>query len=121
MTRANRLLAAALLTLTLTLAGGCTTFEPVDVESSLRDMGGIRPGDEVRVITTEGKERQFEVTAVMPARIEGRLYQFDAWEIESIARREFHVWRTVGAAGALAGGAVAAAGAGSGWFVITAF
>ena len=119
MSRVTRALAAAMLT--FALAAGCTSFEPIDVTSSLRDMGGIQPGDEVRVITTEGEELQFEVTAVKPARIEGRLHQFNAWEIESIAVREFHPWRTVGAAGMLAGGAVAAASGASGWFVITAF
>ena len=106
--------------LTLVLAAGCTSFEPVDL-SNLREMGGIQPGDEVRVVTKEGTERQFEVTAVKPARIEGLRFQFNAWEIATLQRREFHTWRTVGAAGLFGGAAVAAASAGSAWFVITAF
>jgi len=118
MTCASRSAAAGVFA--LMLAAGCTTFEPVDL-SSLRDMGGIRPGDEVRVVTTEGEERQFEVVAVMPARIEGRRFQFDAWEIESIERREFSAWHSLGAAGALTGAGFALAAAGSAWFVITAF
>jgi hypothetical protein len=118
MTRVTRHAAAAVLT--LVLAAGCTSFTPVDL-TSLRDMGGVKPGDEVRVTTTDGQERQFEVTAVKPARIEGRRFQFNAWEIQTLERREFHAWRTVGAAGLLGGAAVAAASAGSAWFVITAF
>ena len=111
---------AAVLTLTLALAAGCTSFEPVDL-TDLRAMGGVRPGDEVRVVTTEGRERQFEVIAVKPARIEGRLYRFDAWEIETLERREFHTWRSIGVAGIFGGAAVAAASSASAWFVITAF
>ena len=105
----------------LALAAGCTSFEPVDFESSLRDMGGVLPGDEVRVITKEGSERQFEVVAVKPARIEGRRFQFNAWEIESLQRREFQTMKTIGVTGLFAGAAVAAASASSAWFVITAF
>ena len=118
----RRTTTSAAAVLVLASLSACTSFETVDLSAGqLRDMGGIRPGDEVRVVTTEGVERQFEVTAVKPARIEGRRYQFNAWEIETVERREFNTLRTVSAAGALTGVGFALASVGSAWFVITAF
>lgn len=81
--------------LCMSLASGCTTFKslaPADAQSA---QSLIKPGDEIRLTTKDGKVREFTLKEVTARQLVGQNESVNLTEISKIERREFSTGKTV--------------------------
>ena len=93
---------------------GCTTVQPLTVsQSSLSST--LKPGDQVEVTTSSGKQLKFKVDSVDASGLRGGGQTVAYNDIQSIDRKEIDSKRTLWVVlGVVAAGAVAAAAGGGG-------
>lgn len=86
-----------ILALIVIVASGCTTMRPVMPEPRASEET-LKPGDNVRVFTRDGRVLDFKVKEVTEQRISGEKEEVPFSEIGHIERREFSPWKTTGLA-----------------------
>lgn len=93
---------------------GCMALKPLSSDpTTLRTT--LKRGDHVEVVTTGGKEMQFNVDAIDETGLQGGGQHLAYSEIRSISRKQLNVGSTtLLVLGIVAAGAVAAGGGGGG-------
>jgi hypothetical protein len=93
---------------------GCTTMQPLMVDSS-RLSQALKRGDNVEIVTADGRQLQFAIDAVDDSGLQGAGQRVAYSDIKSINRKQVSAGRTaLVALGIIAAGALAASGGGSG-------
>jgi hypothetical protein len=93
---------------------GCTTIQPLAVSGS-QLATTLKPGDQVEIVTTQGKQLQFKIDNVDATGVQGGGQRVAYNDIQSISRKQMDTKRTTMVVlGVLAAGALAAAAGGGG-------
>ena len=88
----------------MSLATGCTTFKPMAAANTEVIPSRIKPGDEVRLTTRDGRVREFIIKEVTDKQLVGENESVvDLSDITDIERREFSTGKTVGLVGGIIG------------------
>ena len=87
--------AATALTISL-LVAGCTSFDDLDPPGAV--AGQLNPGDEVEVVTVDGRNYRFTVKAVDAEAISGDGVRVPVADIATLKRREISAGKTAGVA-----------------------
>jgi len=100
----RRIIVYALIVL---LSTGCTTLRPVNASSNelqqrINSGGLLRVGDELEVVTSDGKIHQLTVARLGDGRIEGRNESINVDQVASLRKREFSGGRTLALIGGVA-------------------
>lgn len=105
-----RAVAFALISIAVLSQVGCTTMTPVEVQPGETDRK-VEIGDNVRVITKDGQEHIFKVTALTSDSIVGDDVEVSYANITRLEVKELDGWRTAGVSiASLAGAFVVASG-----------
>jgi hypothetical protein len=96
----------AYFTIIALLLGGCTTFRTMEMSRSQVQEGIshgnlIHSGDQVKIITNDGKQYQFEVISVVDGSIKGKDVEIPIKDIDMVEKRRISVGRTALLSGAL--------------------
>lgn len=100
-----RAVAFALISIAVLSQVGCTTMTPVEVQPGETDRK-VEIGDNVRVITKDGKEHIFKVTALTSDSIVGDEVEVSYADITRLEVKELDGWRTAGVSIASLAGAL---------------
>jgi hypothetical protein len=93
---------------------GCTTIHPLTANGS-QLATTLKPGDQVEITTTSGKQLQFKIDNVDATGVQGGGQRVAYNDIQSISRKQMDTKRTTMVVlGVLAAGALAAAAGGGG-------
>ena len=93
---------------------GCTAIQPLNLSGS-QLATTLKPGDQVEIVTTQGKQLQFKVDNVDATGVQGGGQRVAYNDIQSISRKQMDTKRTTMVVlGVLAAGALAAAAGGGG-------
>jgi hypothetical protein len=89
---------------------GCTTFRPIDGGSAdlrVRINSGelLKPGDRVRIVTSDQKTHRFTVKSVGADSIGGVSESIPVEQILALEKRQFSPGKTIALVGGLLGGA----------------
>ncbi|HTG80370.1 MAG TPA: hypothetical protein VL949_00375 [Geobacteraceae bacterium] len=82
--------------LCLSLATGCTTLNPLVPAEPQAIMAQVKPGDEVRLTTRDGRVRELTVQEATGQQLVGEQERVTLSDITMIERREFSTGKTVG-------------------------
>lgn len=102
-----RAVAFALISIAVLSQVGCTTMTPVEVQPGETDRK-VEIGDNVRVITKDGQEHIFKVTALTSDSIVGDEVEVSYADITRLEVKELDGWRTAGVSIASLAGALVA-------------
>ena len=80
------------LILSMALTGGCTTLRPVSLATG-DFTNSVQAGDNIQVLTKDGRDLNIEVLHVDAERIEGVKQVVNLDEIEKIERKEISKWK----------------------------
>ena len=93
---------------------GCTTIQPLAVSGS-QLATTLKPGDQVEIVSTQGRQLQFKIDNVDATGVQGGGQRVAYNDIQSISRKQTDTKRTTMVVlGVLAAGALAAAAGGGG-------
>jgi len=90
----------------LLLLGGCTTFDTMrmsrsDVQKHISDGDLIHAGDQVRIVTNDGKQYQFKVISILDGSIKGQDVEIPIKDIDLVEKRRISIGKTSLLSGAL--------------------
>jgi len=79
---------------------GCTTFRPIgltpsELQSQTVSKKDIEPGDQVKIVTIDGKHYKFKVAAITDDYVEGEKMKVPVVDIVSIETKEFSWVKTL--------------------------
>jgi hypothetical protein len=81
--------------LCISLSTGCTTLKPLGVSAAPQSiLTQIKPGDNVRLTTRDGKVREFKLKEATAHQLVGEDEEVNLSDITDIERREFSAWKT---------------------------
>lgn len=86
-------------TIVLLLLGGCTTFDTMrmsrsEVQKHISDGDLMQAGDQVRIITNDGKQYQFKVISVADGLIRGQDVEIFIKDIDLVEKRRISISKT---------------------------
>ena len=87
--------------LCMTIATGCTTFKPMATTEPQVILSQIKPGDEIRLTTRDGRKWEFTIKEVNDKQLVGENEKVNLADITDIERREFSTGKTVGLVGGI--------------------
>ena len=90
----------------LLLLSGCTTFDTMrmsrsEVQKQISHGDLIYAGDQVRIITNEGKQYQFKVISISDGFIRGKDVDIPIQDIDLVEKRRISIGKTSLLSGAL--------------------
>ena len=98
----------ACLTVIAFILTGCTTLRPIQLspEALQRNiMAGylVKPGDEIKITTIEGKQHKFKVISITDGVIRGKDVEIPIKDISQAEKRTFSIGKTSGLVGGMLG------------------
>jgi hypothetical protein len=95
----------AFFTIIVFILSGCTTLRPIELSRSQVQEGIshgdlVHAGDNVKIITNDGKQHQFKVISVSDGYVKGEAVEIPIKDIDLIEKRRVSIGRTALLSGA---------------------
>ena len=99
----------------ITFMSGCTSLQPIDMQASelqyqIKTNNIVNVGDEIEVLTADGKNQEFEIINITETQIVGKNVVVSIKDIVSVKKRGFSAVKNISLVAVIVGVAWIASG-----------